>query len=152
MDWFGAGPPTFNDLVINKGEIRRQGFELEAETRPLHNLSLVAGFAYVDLKPSNEAGSDHIYTYNIGARYDDKKSFRALLFGHYVWWDLDPVWEASYNDFIWDLDLNKRIYAKEKTAAELFLTAHNLFNGSQYTFGDSKNPGRWIEAGIRVKF
>jgi len=39
-----------------------------------------------------------------------------------------------------------------KTAAELFLTAHNLFNGSQYTFGDSKNPGRWIEAGIRFKF
>ncbi len=152
VDLFGAGPPTFNDLVINKGEIRRQGFELEAETRPLHNLSLVAGFAYVDLKPSNEAGSDHIYTYNIGVRYDDKKSFRALLFGHYVWWDLDPVWEASYNDFIWDLNLNKRIYAKGKTSTELFLTAHNLFDGSQYTFGDSKNPGRWIEAGIRFKF
>ena len=152
VDLFGAGPPTFNDLVINKGEIRRQGFELEAETRPLHNLSLVAGFAYVDLKPSNEAGSDHIYTYNIGVRYDDKKSFRALLFGHYVWWDLDPVWEASYNDFIWDLNLNKGIYAKGKTSTELFLTAHNLFDGAQYTFGDSKNPGRWIEAGIRVKF
>jgi len=152
VDWFGAGPPTFNDLVINKGEIRRQGFELEAEARPLHNLSLVAGFAYVDLKPSNEAGSDHIYTYNIGVRYDDKKSFRAQLFGHYIWWDLDPFWEASYNDFIWDLNLNKGIYAKGKTSTELFLTAHNLLNGSQYTFGDSKNPGRWIEAGMRVKF
>ena len=149
---FGAGPPTFNDLVVNKGEIRRQGLELEVETFPVHNLSLLAGFAYVDLKPANESGSTELYSYLLGIRYDDKKSFRALLFGRYVWWDLDSVWQASYDDFIWDLNLNKRIYARAKTSAELFFTAHNLFNGSQYTFGDSKNPDTWLEAGIRVKF
>ncbi|GAH45443.1 unnamed protein product, partial [marine sediment metagenome] len=156
VDLFGAGPPTFNDLVINKGEIMRQGFELEAETVPMHNLSFLAGFAYVDLKPANERGSTGIYTYNIGARYEDKNSFRALLLGHYIWWDFDApskaLWGANYDDFIWDLNLNKGIYAKEKIKTELFLTAHNLFDGAQYTFGDSKNPGRWIEAGIRVKF
>ena len=156
VDLYGAGPPTFNDLVINMGKIRRQGFELEAETRPLHNLSLVADFAYADLKPSNENGSSDIYSYSIGIRYDDRKSFRAQLFGHYVWWDFDAaskaIGGANYDDFIWDLNVNKRIYAREKAAAELFLTAHNLFNGSQYTYGDSKNPERWLEAGIRVKF
>lgn len=149
---FAAGPPTFNDLVINKGEIRRQGFELEAETRPLHNLSLSAGFAYVDLKPANESGSSDIYSYTIGIRYDDRKSFRAHLCGHYVWWDLDGAMEARYDDSIWDLNLNKRFWSSQKTATELFLTAHNIFNGSQYTLGDSKNPERWVEAGIRVKF
>ncbi|HUT70342.1 MAG TPA: TonB-dependent receptor [Desulfatiglandales bacterium] len=149
---FGAGPPTFNDLVVNNGEIRRQGLELEAETLPVYNLSLLAGFAYVDLKPENESGSSDMYSYNLGIRYDDGKSFRARLCGHYIWWDLDGALEARYDDFIWDLNLIKRIYAEAKTSAELFLTAHNIFKGAQYTFVDSKNPDRWIEAGIRVKF
>jgi vitamin B12 transporter len=149
---YGAGPPTYNDLIINYGDIRRQGLELEAETVPVYNLSLLAGFAYVDLKPSNEAGSDEIYSYNIGFRYDDKKSFRAQLFGHYVWWDLEAFAQATYDDFIWDLNLNKKIWSKEKAATEVFLTAHNIFSGSQYTYGDSKNPARWVEAGIRLSF
>jgi len=152
LEPFGGGPPAFNDLIINNGDIRRQGFELEAETVPLYNLSLVAGFAYVDLEPANERGATGIYTYNVGFRYDDKESFRAQLFGHYVWWDLDAFAQADYDDFIWDLNLNKKIWSKEKAAAELFLTAHNIFNGSQYTFGESKNPERWVEAGIRVSF
>jgi len=118
----------------------------------MYNLSLLAGFAYVDLKPSNEVGSDEIYSYNIGFRYDDRRSLRAQLSGHYVCWDLDPAWKASYDDFIWDLNLKRKIYSHEKAAAELFLTAHNIFNGSQYTFGESKNPKRWAEAGIRVTF
>jgi vitamin B12 transporter len=153
---FGGGPPTFNDLIINNGDIRRQGLELETETVPMYNLSLLAGFSYVDLKPANERGATGIYTYNMGFRYDDRRSFRAQLFGHYIYWDFDALskanWDANYDDFIWDLNLNKRIWFKEKVATELFLTAHNIFNGSQYTFGESKNPGRWLEAGIRVSF
>ena len=75
----------------------------------------------------------------------------AELFGHYVWWDLDKYC-TEYDDFIWDLNLIKKIWSKKKAATELFFTAHNIFNGSQYTYGDSKNPGTWIEAGIRFKF
>jgi vitamin B12 transporter len=153
---FGGGPPTFNDLVINSGKIRRQGLELETETVPMYNLSLLAGFAYVDLKPATDRGSTGIYTYNIGLRYDDRKSFRARLFGHYICWGFDALsranWDANYDGFIWDLNLNKKMWSKQETTAELFLTAHNIFNGSQYTFGESKNPKRWAEAGIRFTF
>ena len=134
------------------GSIRRQGIEIEAETVPIYNLSLRAGFAYVDLNPANDNGSTGMYTWNIGFRYDDRKSFRAQLFGRYVWWDLDPALQASYDDFIWDLNLSKKIYSREKTAVELFLSAHNIFNGSQYTLGDIVNPGRWVEAGTRISF
>jgi vitamin B12 transporter len=149
---FAAGPPTFNDLVINNGEVRRQGIEVEAETLPFYNFSLWAGFAYVDIKPSNETGSEEIYTYNILIRYDNEKFFTGQLFGHYIWWDADGALNASYDDFIWDLNLNKKIYAKKKTSAEIFFTAHNLFSGGQYLLGDNKNPQRWVEGGIRVKF
>lgn len=149
---FAGGPPAFNDLLINTGKIRRQGIEVDAETIPVYNLSLRAGFAYVDLNPANDGGSTAMYTGSIGLRYDDRKSFRAQLFGRYVWWDLPSALQASYHDFIWDLNLGKRIYSHGKAAVELFLSAHNIFNGSQYTFGDMVNPGRWVEAGTRIAF
>ncbi len=149
---YAAGPPTFNDLVVNRGEIRRQGIELEAETISFYNFSILSGFAYVDLRPSNESGSDEIYSFNIGIRYDDMKTFRARLFGHYIWWNLEGFTMAKYDDFIWDLNLEKEIWSKENITTGLFFTCRNLFNGSQYTLGDSKNPRRWIEAGIRFRF
>lgn len=148
---FGAGSPTFNDLFINKGKIRRQGLELEAETVQLFNLSFRGGAAYVKTKPSDDSDTEkHIY--NIGVQYDDKTSLKAQLFGHFVWWDLDGFFKANYDDFIWDLNLIKKIFSKGNTFSEVFLTAHNIFNGAQYTFGDSKNPQRWLEVGLRVNF
>ncbi|MDL2122369.1 MAG: TonB-dependent receptor [Deltaproteobacteria bacterium] len=152
LDYYGGGPPAYNDIFINKGKVRRNGLEIEAETAPIYNMSMSAGFAYVDIDPTDERGVSYNYACNIGIRYDDKKSFMAELFGHYVWWDLDESYMAKCDDFIWDLNLNKKIWPKKKVATELFLTAHNIFNGSQYAYGDSKNPGTWIEAGIRFKF
>jgi len=149
---FGGGPPVFNDLYINAGSVRRQGIEIEAETLPLYNLSLRAGFAYVDLDPANDGGSTGIHAWNIGLRYDDRKSFRAQLFGHYVWWNLPAEVMASYDDFIWDINVSKKIWSREKSAVELFFSAHNIFNGAQYTRGDIENPGRWVEAGTRISF
>jgi len=152
LDHYGGGPPLYNDIFINKGKVKRDGLEIEAETVPIYNMSMSVGFAYVDIDPTDEKGVSYNYACNIGIRYDDKKSFRAELFGHYVWWDLDEYYMEKHDDFIWDLNLNKRIWSKEKAATELFFTAHNIFNGSQYIHVDSKNPGTWIEAGIRFKF
>ncbi len=149
LDSSGGGQPIF---YINEGKVRRNGIEIEAETVPIYNMSMSAGFAYVDIDPTDERGVSYNYACSIGISYDDKKSFRAELFGHYVWWDLDGSCMAEYDDFIWDLNLNKKIWSKEKAATELFFTAHNIFNGSQYTYGDNKNPETWIEAGIRFKF
>ena len=150
-DPFAGGPPAFNDLYVNADEIKRQGVEVETETAPFHDVSLKAGFAYVRIKPSGTDSRDN-YAYNLGIRYDDRKSFMAQFFGHYVWWDMDSALGPKYNAFIWDLNVRKKIYSTEKTDTELFLTAHNVFNGSQYSIGDVNNPGRWVEAGLRFKF
>jgi vitamin B12 transporter len=147
MDYAG-----YNYIFINKGKVMRNGLEIEAETVPIYNMSMSAAFAYIDKDPKDEMGISYNYACNIGIRYDDKKSFRAELFGHYVWWDLDESYMAEYDDFIWDLNLNKRIFSKEKVPTEFFFTAHNIFNGSQYFYVDSKNPGTWVEAGIRFNF
>ncbi len=149
----GGGPPAFNDLFVNQGGIKRKGIELETETAPFHNVSLKAGFAFVKKKSSEDSKDTDNYLYNIILKYDDRKSFMAQLFGHYIWWDInDPALKAKYNAFIFDLNLGKKIYSTEKTNTEMFLTFHNIFNRSQYTVEDQKNPGRWLEAGLRLKF
>ncbi len=146
-------PSELFPMFINEGKIRRQGIEFEAETMPIHNLSLLGGFSYVRKKPSSESKpAAESHSYNIGVKYDDKESFEARLSGHYMWWGLDSFFEANDNDFIWDLNINKKIYSREKTATEIFLTVHNIFNGVQYDLRDDRCPERWVEAGIRVKF
>ena len=147
-----AGSPTYNDLVVNKGGIRRQGLELEAETVPFYNLSVAAGFAYVSIKSSNDTEDRDRYTYNLGVKYDDHRFLQAQLFGHYIWWDLDGAFQADYGNWIWDLNLARKILVTRQFAAKVFLTAHNLANGDQYYTADNKNPKRWLEAGINITF
>ena len=137
---------------INKGTVRRQGVELESETLPFYNISLTAGFAFVRSDRSGKLGTLDAYTYSLGVKYDDKKSFNAELFGHYVWWNIDKIYGAEYNDFIWDININKKIFSGSLFDAELFCAGHNIFNGAQYVVSYSKNPKRWIEAGVKVKF
>ncbi|MBI5409630.1 MAG: TonB-dependent receptor [Nitrospirae bacterium] len=163
-DLFVGPPPTLNDKFINIGKTRRTGYELEAETAPLYNTSLIAGFSSVRIErieederftPIDVNEYTDIYQYNLGVKYDDRKSLTAQLFGRYVWWDLpvDPILgEAKYNNFIWDLNVSKGIYTAQKTKAEVFFTAHNIFSSSHYTFVETKNPQRWVEAGVRLKF
>ncbi len=153
---FAAGPPTFNDLFLNTGKIKRLGYELEVETAPIHNFSVKAGYASVRLESTSEIdpGSDviNIYQYRLGIKYDDRMSFMAQLFGYYTWWDLDESAGAKYNTMLWDLNLRKKVYSTEKMSTEIFLAGHNIFDGSYYTMAERKNPGRWVEAGVRVKF
>jgi vitamin B12 transporter len=149
---YAGGPPAFNDLMINSGGSRRQGLELEARTLPLHHLSLLAGVSYVDISPANDEGSEHMYAYAIGLEYDNRNGLRAELFGRYTWWDADPLYKGSYDDFVWDLNLSKTIFSEKRTNGEIFLTAHNLFNGAHYQRSEHKNPETWVEVGIRFRF
>lgn len=155
---FAAGAPTFNDLYFNKGDIKRDGAELEVETAPYHNISLKTGYAYFHKRSYFEAEegdtSEDNYIYNIAVVYDDKKSFSARLDGHYIWWDRESSSNdvGQYDTFIWDLNLLKEIWSAEDFNTELFLTAHNITNASLYTLEDRKNPRRWLEAGLRLRF
>ncbi len=147
--------PSGNFTFVNKEKQRRQGIEVEIQTKPVYNTSVSAGFVFVDAKDGNtdERLPDiPRHTYDIGIQYNDNNSFKALLKGRYVWWNARSLYNGKYNSFIWDLNLMKRIYRNNKRDVELFLTAHNIFNGSQYLIDAFKNPQRWVEAGMRLKF
>ncbi|NVN91769.1 MAG: TonB-dependent receptor [Desulfuromonadales bacterium] len=147
--------------MINGGDVTRQGYELEAESVPFHNLSLKLGHAYAHAN-ADDIPSDRVnkywdtYSWLVGIKYDDRRSFTALLSGSYVWWDYAPTEpnypNPFYGTFIWDLTATKKFKTSDKTTLETFLTIHNLFSGAHYTSSLYLNPGRWVEGGLRFRF
>jgi vitamin B12 transporter len=135
---------------VNKGSQRRQGIEIEMKTMPVYNSTLFAGAAFIDISGANEEGTLPKYTYDIGLQYDDRKSLKALLKGHYIWWM--NAYNGDYNSFIFNISIIKNLYKGKEYLIEGFLTGHNIFNGAQYSTEFYENPKRWIEAGIRFKF
>lgn len=146
-----AGPPTFNNIIINDNKATRKGFEVEAATVPLYNISLSSGYSYVRINPPTENGSSRMYTFDGGISYDDGESTHAQLKGRYIDWGQNAS-DSLYSDFIWDLNISKKIIVFYGTTPEVFLTAHNIFSGLQYSTASQTNPGRWLEAGVKFHF
>jgi vitamin B12 transporter len=140
---------------VNRDEERRQGLEIEVKTAPVYNTSFSVGFAYIDARDTATGvrlkGTPE-YTYDIGILYIDNKSFSGSLKGHYIWWNPEDSSNSKFDSFIWDINLRKRVYKSERVNAEIFLSVHNIFNGSQYLSETFKNPGRWVEGGVGLRF
>jgi vitamin B12 transporter len=140
-----TNPPT------NNGNVVRQGYELELDTVPVYNVSLRLAHSYAHVMPENASGKDN-YSYMVGVKYDDRTSLMAQLTGAYVWMTQAPVYNAQYNTFIWDFNINKRIRTSDHTSLDLFATVHNLFSGNHYTNYTYPNALRWVEGGVRFRF
>ncbi|HOP40484.1 MAG TPA: TonB-dependent receptor [Geobacteraceae bacterium] len=142
-------------IAVNGGKQRREGVELELKTMPVWNLSLTGGFCFINAKDktTGETVPDvPRYSYDIGIQYNDSRFLRALLKGRYVDWNASPDGYAHDSAMIWDLNLSREIPLSDTVKAEVFFTAHNLFNGSQYTYNLYPNAKRWFEGGIRFAF
>tara|TARA_Y100000294_G_C8561913_1_gene339405 strand:+ start:885 stop:2786 length:1902 start_codon:yes stop_codon:yes gene_type:complete len=141
----------------NTDKVRNQGVELEFKTVPFHNTTFTTGFSYID---SRDRKTDEKflfypeYTYDLGVAYNDRKSLSISLKGNYTWWHPNPLdnRNGKYNSFITDASITKKIRIKPAKTADLFFTAHNIFDGSQYLTGSRKNVSRWVEAGFRFEF
>jgi vitamin B12 transporter len=141
---------------VNKEKVRRQGIEAEIRSKKFYNFTLSAAASFVRSKDMTTGETLHDqpdYTYDLSLKYDDEKSFRALLKGRYVWWhQTQEGFIGNYNAFIFDLNLIKTIFRRQSDSAEVFLTGHNIFNGSSYPDDVFKNARRWFEGGLRYKF
>jgi vitamin B12 transporter len=140
---------------VNTGRQRRQGVEAEMKTMTVYNTWLSAGATFTDAGDVNTGcviqGVPR-YAYDAALNYDDKKSFRAVLRGRYVWWNSESWRNGRYSSFIFDLSAAKKVYTYGRHSFEIFAVAHNLFNGSQYRSDYYRNPRMWAEMGLRYKF
>jgi vitamin B12 transporter len=149
--------PMGNDIFTysNYGKQRRQGVEAEVKTMPVFNTSLTAGYALIDAT-DRITGADvpdtARYTWDVGLQYDDRKSFRATLKGHFIRWSGSAPGTVSNSSMIWDLYLGKRFPLSEHREMEVFFSGRNLSNGDLYQDSLYRNPGRWFEGGLRFSF
>jgi vitamin B12 transporter len=139
---------------VNKGKERRQGMEVEIKSLPMYYTSVVVGAAFMnakDLDTGETIPNIPQRTYDLGLQFEDN-SFKALLKGHYIFWNAEPAFNGKYDSLIADLHITKELYVQQEQALEVYLDVRNIFNGSQYPIDVYKNPKRWFEAGIRYAF
>lgn len=151
--WNRLSDVNVNDVLTRE---RKQGVEVEARTVPLFNTSLSAGYTYVDAR-NMDSGEPLLNVpsqiVKMGLHYDDKRVLRGTLLGRYVWWNGSPDHATKDKAIIWDLNLAGKVFTHRDYAAELFFSAHNLFNGAQFNDDSGfENARRWLEGGIRFGF
>jgi len=144
-----------SDLVmyVNQGSARRQGVEVEVRTADWHDLSLGVNGTSVRITQDDKSPID-LYNAKLTLNYDNPRFLRAQLFGRYIYWNEKfHNFETVSNRIIWDLNLAREIWNRAQLRAELFSTGHNLTNSGQtYDKVVFDNAGRWVEAGLRVRF
>ncbi|MEK6582397.1 MAG: TonB-dependent receptor, partial [Nitrospirota bacterium] len=145
--------PVYTSTAVNEGKTRRQGLEAEIKTLPFYHFTLSAGATYIQNK--NRITGETIrnspkYSYDAGIKYDDEKSWKALLTGHYTWWN--SMRAGKYDSFLVDFNIIKKFYKKANRESEVFATVHNIFDAAHHTSVSYRYPDRWMEAGIRFKF
>jgi vitamin B12 transporter len=154
----GVQLPDDRFSYVNQGKQRRQGVEVEAKTMPVFNTSLTIGYAFVDATDRETGEIIPLVarnTYDVGILYDDRKSCRAALKGHYTQWNGEVADDGKSTAMIWDFYVSKKLFTftdVRQSSVETFFSAHNLFNGAQYPAFPFRNPRRWFEGGLRIYF
>jgi vitamin B12 transporter len=133
-----------------------QGAELEARTVPVYDFSFSGGYTFTDARDKEtDTVVDFIprQSLKLAVNYDNKGlGLKGALVGNYAWWHSSPDFGGYYKPIIWDLHLTQKLLPASDLSPELFFSARNLFNGSQYQDNLFKNNPRWIEGGLRFRF
>jgi vitamin B12 transporter len=138
---------------VNQEKEQRQGMEIELKTEPVYHTSFSAGAMFMSAKdPDTGQTIQNVpqRTYDVGLRYDDN-FLKALLNGHYIDWNSATAFNGKYDSFIFDLHVAINL-PMDGSVVEVFGDVHNIFNSDQYLTDIYKNPGRWVEAGVRYLF
>lgn len=137
--------------IVNKDNSRRSGLEVELETVPWHGLVLGGSVAYTYDRP-NEGEADDFSQGMVKVGYANPALFDVELFGSYVHWLDAATYQAEGDNFVWDLNVARNMATGERTSVDLFMTLHNLTDADQYWHVFYRNPGRWLEVGLRWNF
>jgi vitamin B12 transporter len=149
---------SYCDFTVNAYKQRVYGGELDAKTKAYKGFTFQGGVSYeqiklIDFHDSSQFDVTKRYGINTSVTYNDNKGLRAILKGHYLWWNVPyDYWFAKYNGFVLDFNVIKEVMKKKDMSLDIFFTGHNLLNASSYDNNLYMNPSRWIEAGVRFRF
>jgi vitamin B12 transporter len=136
---------------------KRQGFEVEAKSSPLYGFALGGGYTYTDYRDRDTGERYNDIPANqlkLALHYDNNDlGLKGIVTGNYIWWRLGEGWDGHSNPIVWDISLTQKLLPGHELSPEVFISGHNLFNGSQYMLKTyDNNPRRWFEGGVRFRF
>lgn len=138
---------------VNKDKVRREGVEVDLRSVSFHGLALEGGATLIDAENRTSGNEDFWFAdaaYRVGLSYTGSRGLRALLHVHRTHWET-PARFTTADDPIVDLHVSQKVPVAG-LELEIFGSAHNILDEEQY-FNDSyPNPGRWLEAGLRLNF
>lgn len=144
-------------IVLRRQEL--QGVEVEAKTTPFFGVQLAGGYTFTRTRDKElgelKTGSFQScppHAAKLALNYDHPAGTKGAVVGNYVWWNQVDGADGRDRTFIWDLHLTRKLPETATVSSELFFSAHNIFNGSQYQIGMRANAPRWFEAGMRFHF
>jgi iron complex outermembrane receptor protein len=142
------------------------GVNLYAEYAPQKCLlqKFAAGYAYLYVTPSNQAGAASYVVEQLSHRL-------TATLQHGIWSRLAASWQLQYQQRAGSytpFDAATKTYAAEATtfspfwlcdlkicweekSYNIFAEATNLFNATYFDFGNIPQPRRWVKVGITVK-
>src|SRR3989339_148008 len=157
--WDSSVPTHFWGAYVNTGKTTHTGLELEAETAKWNNLSAALNYTYTytDYYDSmtdwygNRFENDDQQVANLLLKYDSDL-YSGRLGAHYFWAEQRRnAITHKYDTIIWDMTMSRHFRFQE-IGYDLFFSVNNLFSGSQYTDYDFQTAGRWMKAGVTVRF
>lgn len=144
----------------NQGSACWDGVDLEVRSDEYKGFSATANFSYIledsviikDGSPL-DVNNDKLYGGNLIFDYIHRQyNVTAQLAGHYAHWNKFIKGDSPRDDsWLWDATLGKT-FVLPRFQSEVFASVHNLTNASQYWDYEYANPGRWVEAGVKVNF
>ena len=140
----------------NEGRFVRQGVELAFETLPWRGIALAGNYTFVHENRDNRP-TGRRWAANLVVSYDSGAGLTARLAGGYVWWGayasaFAGVGGGTSPDVVWDLSVEQRLRQTAHAELTAFVAGHNLFSGSQALTQYDRQAGRWVEAGLRLRF
>ncbi len=147
IDWVKSSPSQAKWQVQNIGRSEVAGIEERLSLEINQNLNLNANYTYVD-KRSNDQGL--IYKY--GPNY-----IRHLFSNEFLWkipfgtQSLGFTYKKKPGRDGWFL-VNTRLSYNLNKYSQLFFAATNLFNVEYQEIEGMPQPGRWVEAGLRLEW
>lgn len=134
---------------VNKN-LTREGFEIEAKTAPLFNVSLGLGYTYTHIFNSDNDSElrgmprHHlVLSGNYRANGTD-----LMVVGHYVNWNTP----TASDSLVWDLLLSQKLHSWDRGGMSLCFGVHNIFGGRQYATPVLPNTPLRVDGGLQVEF
>lgn len=143
LKFFDQGPEINRNLT-------REGFEIEAKTAPLFNVTFGLGYTYTHIFNSDSDAElrgmpRHHLLLSGNYRVNGTD---LMMVGHYVNWNS----AAASDSLVWDLLLSQKLHSWAGGGMSLRFGAHNIFGGRQYASPVFPNTPLRVDGGLQVEF